>query len=265
MTTTSIPLILTATINPAYYNNISSSVNCVETRRLQYVSALHFYLSNSPFKYLIFSENTDESLDEASLISFAESMGKHIEFLHCPETDYEKRKLGKSFGEAMLLRRTISQSGFLKKAESFYKVTGRLKVRNIDRIVDNESENCFIAYNFQEWVLTTFFKCRIDDYKNILDKAVERLSFEEPCLGPHIEHAYWALIKEAKVKVHSFRVFPSIDGQVGGDGSVYNKSRSGIIARHALTSLGFFSFREKAGIRDNLLRIVDKKIHRTNE
>ena len=254
------PLLLTATINPGFFHNVSTVIKDVDLRRSQYQAALEFYLKESRFTHFVFAENSDEMMDESSLNVLAESLGKHIEFLHCPEEDPDKRSLGKSFGEATLLRKAMEQSEFLKKADSFYKVTGRIIVRNINRCIQDKSENCFVSYNFQEWVLTSFFKCRIEDFRNALDVAVSRLYFEQPYLGPHLEHAYYKLFEEAGTKVKAFPSFPDLDGQIGGAGTSYRKSRLGFFGRVVLNKLGFFSFRTKLGLRDKILQKVNGKL-----
>ena len=182
--------------------------------------------------------------------------------MHCIEENPEKRKLGKSYGEAVLMHCAMEQSALLREADHFYKVTGRIIVRNIRAVFRDRAENCFVAYNFQEWVLTSFFKCKTDDFKRILDDAISRLFFRPPCLGPHLEHAYWTLLAEKKAEVKPFPAFPDLDGQVGGTGSSYRKSALGRFGRTVLNTLGFFSFREKPGIRDRILAAENRRMRR---
>ena len=248
-------LVLTATINTHYFGNKSSVITDTDERKRQYSETLERYITESKFDRFVFVENTDSSLDEEYFLRLAENKHKEIEFLHCPT----KISRGKSYGEALLLREAFIHSAFLSECECFYKVTGRIFVRNINKIINESIENAFVAYNFQEWVLTSFFKCRKDVFLKYLDSTVEKLYDEPPFLGPHIEHAYYSLLCEASCPVHTFRLFPDFDGLIGGTGNQYGKSRIGILARHVLIKVGFFSFRREKNIFDIVVKCIKER------
>ncbi len=124
-----IPVLLTATVNP---NGMRGAFFSTEERIEMYVGAIHFYINNS-WKYpinLVFAENS-HSINE---IKKKIENNDFIEWLDVSGSEYDKSR-GKGYNETILIKKAIEQSFFIKKSGCFFKVTGRLKVQNIDKLL----------------------------------------------------------------------------------------------------------------------------------
>lgn len=120
-------LLLTGTIEPN-----SSDVLAVkdpEIRKQQYLEAISFYLTNTPYK-IIFSENSGNSL--AGYFPGSD----RIEFLtfQSPEGSPDR---GKGYKELEIIDYTLKNSEFIKDTSLIVKITGRLKVLNINKLVSS--------------------------------------------------------------------------------------------------------------------------------
>lgn len=121
-------IVLTACINPkgmAY-----TALQNIEERKKQYICALNWYLENTTLP-IVFVENTgyDISLDFEVFIK-----EKRLECLFFEGNSYPQ-KLGKGYGEALILEYALAHSEFLKKADYVIKITGRHIVFNINKLI----------------------------------------------------------------------------------------------------------------------------------
>jgi hypothetical protein len=130
-----IPVLLTATVNP---NGMQGANFSVEERAQMYVEAVRFYANQSvngqPLR-VVFAENSDalESVKNA----FADN--DSIEWVDVSGPEYNQSR-GKGFNETILIKKAIEKSVFIREAGCFFKVTGRLKVLNIVRLLKECSE-----------------------------------------------------------------------------------------------------------------------------
>ena len=70
-----------------------------DRREKQYISAIHFYLNNTPFK-IVFVENTGTDLSSFFKESIAEYRCEFITFYG----NYFDEKFGKGYGEGIILK-----------------------------------------------------------------------------------------------------------------------------------------------------------------
>lgn len=121
-------LLLTACINPKGMSNTVLQDN--NKRLAQYKVALDWYLQNTNVK-IVFIENTgfDISNDYAEHIKSG-----RLEMLTFDGNNYDK-KLGKGYGEALIIEYGFKKSRFLKEANDVVKVTGRLIIKNINQLL----------------------------------------------------------------------------------------------------------------------------------
>ncbi len=131
----SIPLLLTATTNPG--NTINVTVNSVEDRRQQYLSALEFYLDSKVFQRVIFAENSGDDLEFLIPVKEkAENLGIEIELLEkCGSNEWPA--YGKGRGELSIIQQAFKRSQWLQeKNDRVMKITGRYIIKNIDRLTN---------------------------------------------------------------------------------------------------------------------------------
>lgn len=123
-----IVLLLTSCVNP---NGMELTViQDPQVRLAQYLTAIQFYLTNTTNKIIY----VDNSLTDLSQYFEKERINGRIEFLCFDGNKYEKSK-GKGYGEALIIEHAIKCSKFLTEETMICKITGRLIIRNINRIL----------------------------------------------------------------------------------------------------------------------------------
>lgn len=107
-------------------------------RKSQYLEAIDYYLQNTDFK-IVFCENSGVDLwDEIS----SEKKHARLEYITFNGNDYNK-EFGKGYGESKIILHAILNSRFLKSASYIIKITGRVKVLNINDISTSLPANHF--------------------------------------------------------------------------------------------------------------------------
>lgn len=145
----SIPVLLTATVNPGGMAGASFSV---EERARMYAEALDFYSSKNVA--IVFAENSSCIASVQQLVASA----NEIEWLDVSGTEYDKSR-GKGYNETILIHRAITQSQTILAAGCFFKITGRLRLQNVTSML-KECASCqtlqFLAdckdHNVYQWL-----------------------------------------------------------------------------------------------------------------
>ena len=129
---------MTATVTPP-----AAETNLTRTDPLlrlgDYVSAFKYYLSDqiSHIDGIIFVDNSNNALEEIRLLAQHYKGTKQIEILSFYGLDYPT-EYTRGYGELKLIEYAFEQSKLLQNmsdADRFWKVTGRLKVVTIDKII----------------------------------------------------------------------------------------------------------------------------------
>ena len=119
---------MTACINPN--GMVSTKLQDPEIRKFQYLEALNFYLNETDCN-IVFCENTG-----TNIYNKIESIKKNtrLEYITFQGNNYDKT-IGKAYGESLIIRYAIQHSKFIKKTDYICKITGRVKVLNINEII----------------------------------------------------------------------------------------------------------------------------------
>lgn len=127
-----ITLFLTACVNPQGMSY--TALNNPAQRLQQYIDAINFYIEETVANIVVV-ENTGYDLTN----HFPNS--ERLEILNFHGNDFDK-KLGKGYGEGMIVDYAMKHSKLLKKTEAICKITGRNKVLDIaKRLVAYEAMN----------------------------------------------------------------------------------------------------------------------------
>lgn len=187
-------------------------------RKSQYLEAIEFYLNETKYN-IVFCENTG-----ANLFDEIKSPEKHsrLEYLTFQGNDY-KKSIGKSLGEAQIIKYAIQHSKFIKEKDYIIKITGRIKVLNINEILSDNRRNttapnvvmtrfpvhrlintvCFIAP--KEWMLHT------------VDKYASRINEEESYTLEKV--FYDSIVASPEIKIKP--CYPIISGICASDNKSY--------------------------------------------
>lgn len=141
-----IPILLTATVNPQGMKGANFDVS---ERVEMYKDALKFYAEKG--LKVVFAENSGfinlsqlhsdmsrmASRDSQSIKEFFEC--KNVEFVDVCGPEYDQSR-GKGYNETILLHKAVNASKFVNEAGCFFKITGRLKVLNIEKLLEEISK-----------------------------------------------------------------------------------------------------------------------------
>lgn len=209
-------LLLTGTIQPNSKDILA--VTDPEVRKQHYIEAISFYLADTPYK-IVFSENSGTSLAEY----FPESDRLEFIVFQSPAITPDK---GKGWKELEIIEYSLINSKFIDSKSLIIKITGRLKVLNIKKIIapaikrmqiNNEIVLSNIYRNFKMDSRCFLFTSEFWPY---LCKHGEDIS-----LSFSFERALWQAVFEYKIKGKgTYKQFSQplrINGISGGFGTPY--------------------------------------------
>lgn len=133
----------------------------------------------------------------------------------------------------------------MKNEDYFIKITGRLIVKNINKIflTLNKNINYFntddILGLISKRIDTRFYFVKISDYKEYLMKSYMNVYDDK---GYYLEHVFYNVLKEKNIKHRCFYIYPKFEGVSGSTGKIYNSSNIGVnIKNDILAFLNMFS------------------------
>jgi len=244
-------LLLTATITPPL--GVPNLKRTDPKQRYEdYVDAFKFYLSlpTEIIDRIVFIENSKSEPDRLRHLAASESNGKKIEFVCFDGLSYPPA-YGRAYGEFKMLDYGLKNSFLIKRMEDddhFWKVTGRLKVYNLPKIIKNPPSDYDLLIDFltfpTKMMDLRLFSCTKKGYKRLLENAYETLA--EGDLNMSAEsflYHQWVTKTDQLGIVPRFRTQPKIGG-IGGQHNVdyysgFNVSKYWIraIARHLVPNL----------------------------
>ena len=121
-------VLLTACVTPS--GMAYTALQDPQIRKNQYLDAIDFYLRKTDFN-IVFCENS--GVDLWGEIS-SEQKEKRLEYITFNGNNYDKR-YGKGYGEAIIIRHALHYSNFIRNADYIIKITGRIKVLNVNDII----------------------------------------------------------------------------------------------------------------------------------
>lgn len=141
-----IPILLTATVNPQGMKGANFDVS---ERIEMYRDALKFYAEKG--LKVVFAENSgfinlSQLHSDMSRMASRDSQSikecfdyKNVEFVDVSGPEYDQSR-GKGYNETILLHKAVNASKFVREAGCFFKITGRLKVLNIEKLLEEISK-----------------------------------------------------------------------------------------------------------------------------
>lgn len=127
---TNIVILLTSCVNP---NGMAfTAIQDPVVRLSQYQNSIDWYLRHTNYKIVV----TDNSGYDFSVTYAKEVAQGRIEILFFDGNNYDK-SIGKGYGEAKIIDYTIAHSSFITTETNIVKITGRLKVLNINKLLWN--------------------------------------------------------------------------------------------------------------------------------
>ena len=137
-------ILLTGTITPNSLSNLSIKEPAI--RRKQYYDALNFYIKKTKFR-IVFAENSNDALENFPLLP------DRIEYLSFNSLPIQPDR-GIGYKELEVIDFALENSKFINEAKSIVKITGRLKVLNINKLsrkflkLNEDKSNLIYAHSF---------------------------------------------------------------------------------------------------------------------
>ena len=227
-------LIITSTIN--VNSNFTVLVD-PEIRLQQYLSSIKFYIKIKNLDSIIICDNSgyDYSKEE-SLIALAQKHAKKTEFLFFNSDSTNTMKYGKGYGEGEIIKFIVNNSALYRNGDkSFFKVTGRVIVSNLELIIKTVSANknyfqriSFNSLRAEEKIDTRFYHIKKDEYEKYLLNSYLSVNDAE---GFYLEHCFFKSVLENKMNFSFFYILPFIEGISGSSGVSYNIPKKNFIIR----------------------------------
>lgn len=164
-------ILLTATINPNGTSN--TKLLNIDARKNQYLEAIKFYIEYTHLKIII-CENTG-----FDFTPFFDNNNKNeLECLCFRGNDYDKSR-GKGYGEALIIKYAIENSKFIREADTIIKITGRVKILNINEIINliryQKRESIGIEFWGKNWIQSICFVSHKDWLYNMIKDKLNHL------------------------------------------------------------------------------------------
>lgn len=234
-------LLITATIKPLVKVKYSDP----EIRSEEYRRNLIRYIRDTDFDRIIFAENSGYPFDVSALRSLAAEYGKELFVL---DLSASADTTTMSTGEANLMRQALDQCGFLNDNDAIWKVTGRVYIRNANRILRScmgkiaPESGIFLYAPRYDSIQTWFFRATVGDLKRyfLTEQVIERMS--RSC----IEYAWMDCWRENadRIPMCPFRIYPDAEG-INSSGVPYTLPRMKLVLKNLLLKVGYFTVRKK--------------------
>ena len=213
-------LIITACIKPNL-NQRHLVLKDISERLRQYLSCIDFYIDKSPFCNIVFCDNSNYPIDNSdTLVNKAKLNGKNLEMLRfVGNSDLVVKYSTKGIGEDEIMDYVLTNSVLASRAKTFFKVTGRLLITNLQKIVKgvHYGENYFLRdmYSDTRSLDTRFYAMDLDCYCLMLRRCYERVNDYDMSY----EKAFFLLLRGNYL---SFCRYPRFVGRSSGVGTNYS-------------------------------------------
>lgn len=219
-------LFLTACVHPN--GMIDTKLQDGDIRLKQYLEAIDFYLQHTTLKILVV-ENTE--VDIGSFYNEEIGMDR-MECLTFNGNDFDK-KLGKGYGEGLIIDYAFKHSQFIKCCRFIIKVSGRHKVLNINKLIFlsepflNRNENLIVCEvsKKKRFAKSDFFISAKSFYISFLIADLKRVNDSQSIW---FEHVLFDCIERALKNSFQFLFLPltlNQSGQSGTFGELMKKPR----------------------------------------
>jgi hypothetical protein len=230
-------ILLTATITPRA--RVPALVRTEPADRLDdYRLALSFYLSlpDSVVDRVVFAENSAGDLGQLEAAVSGRAAGKEVELLSFEGVDYPVEH-GRGVGETRLIETALERSRLLKALGDdgvFWKLTGRLRFTNLERLIATAPSSCALYADFRRyphpWVDTRVFASTPRAFRGLFlprldlmrQDELDRTGYSAP-----EERLFSELLDERSrwPIVPRLRVEPTIEGYSGQGGDYARPTR----------------------------------------
>lgn len=231
-----------------------TKITDTQQRLNQYVQSIKYAIDNyTIIDTIVFCDNTNFLFDYGELYRRAKRNHKTFEVLLFTGDKKRSQEKGKGYGEGEIIKFALENSKYLKNSKFFYKLTGRLIVKNFNFMEKKKStDNCFIFYPRElyggqtNFVSTILYKVNVEFYnKFLIDKYRDVNDYK----GKYLEHVFCDSLIDKKEQIDSFGTFPRISGLSGSSGELYDISRLKFFIEKQFTYFGVHNIQQNFGAK----------------
>ncbi len=215
-----VTLLLTGCVNPQKISQLS--LTDANERLKQYVDALYYYLDETNYN-IVFVDNSNFDLSPFFL---NHKENHRLELLHFDGNNYNPT-LGKGYGEALIIQYAFLHSIFLKETDFVVKITGRLKILNIIKLISisaKDKNTVSVDVDLKlHYAQSQFFVIPVHFYYHYFSNMMFEINDTG---GVHFEHILALTLKKwlrDKNKVNIFSKAINLSGISGSTGVTYLK------------------------------------------
>lgn len=192
----------------------------------QYVDSIVFYIEHTEVKKIVFCESSNYlDFEYEKILKLAKGKNKEFEWLTFQGDNKRIETKGKGYGEGEIIKYALNKSNLLCKANAFAKVTGRLKIKNLDEIMRKIKwkNNYFNAdINSKQGIDTRFYYCQKEFYKTyLIDLYLKCDEYNKLSL----EKVFYATLIRNK-EIRNLPLYPIFVGISAGNGNIYSEKGS---------------------------------------
>ena len=234
-------LLLTGCINP---NGMTmTALLDKEERKAQYIKAINYYLTETKFP-IVFSENSGTDISNLFEDAIKSGRMEYLTFIG----NHNKEK-GKGYGECEIILHALRYSEIINSAKNktIAKITGRLIIKNIKRIILTHSflfskKTIFCAINSDLSFPDSRFIIAPEDFYLTFLKSKDIINDSK---GYYFEHALLDTIRKEKQYYYSpFFINPQIKGISGSTGECYPEKYSTLSFAYRYAKYSFSQLRK---------------------
>ena len=216
-------------------------------RLKQYEESLEFFVDSGAFDKLIFCDNSNfDAANLGNVKKKAEAKGIELEVLAFQGDVQGVKTHGKGYGEGEIMKYIMNHSKLVNQEEFFVKITGRLKVDNIKKIVQRlETKKVYFnvpnrtrrdMYDTRMYgiPLSCFRRYFMDEYHNVDDEK-----------GVFLEYVYTDVLLKHGIQVENFPRYPRIVGVSGSNGQIYGYTEWKCKIKDVLSKIDFYRVKKR--------------------
>lgn len=229
-----------------------------ETRLADYIKTIRWAIDETAFNDIIFCDNSNYDFginDEfKQLIDKSIEAAKNLELYSFQGDVAAINERGKGYGEGEILKYIYNHSKLMKEYGYFYKITGRLTINNINKVVLSEKkENIFIFDVRREEIDTRFYKMKTEDYQKNFMEIYKKTN---DMAGVYLEHLYYPILYMNRIPFCRFNRSLEFRGISGTTGNCYDYH----FKENKITEMIYQSFLYKTYFGRKILRRISKLV-----
>ncbi len=191
-----------------------------DKRRRQYIDSIEYYIKESEFEKIIFCDNSGAEAEEG-LFELASVYSKKFEWLYYVGDSDNTMKYGKGFSEGEIVRYVLDNSKLMASCSKFIKITGRLKVVNINSFKKLSRKNRSYFELRGSILDSRCYLARKEDYNRYLLEAYKEVDDNK---GRYLEIVYNEIVKSTDKVFYPLPFALNIVGESGSSGAKYYDS-----------------------------------------